>query len=62
MEVIKVIQRQEPAKLDQGSDRGRRETWSHSGSPLKGGQKGIAERKGEVRDASKIVARASGLM
>ena len=52
-------------RLDQGSDRGRGEEWSHSGFVLKGEPEGTAEckeSKREVRNASRAVARAPGLM
>lgn len=52
-------------RLDQGSDRGRGEEWSHSGFVLKGEPEGTAEckeSKREVRNASRAVARAPGPM
>lgn len=65
MEVIKIIQRQDPERLDQGSDRGRGDERSYTGLVLKGELEGTAEwheSKREVRDASKILARAPGPM
>lgn len=65
IKVKKVIQRQDPERLGQGSDRGRGEEWSHSVFVLKGEPEGTAEcreSQKEVRNASKTVARAPGPM
>ena len=65
MEVIKIIQRQDPERMDEGCDRGRGEERSYTGFVLKGELEGTAEwneSKREVRDASKILARAPGPM
>lgn len=60
---MKVIQRQDPKGLGQGSDRGRGEKWSHSRYILKTEPTGFAEwneRKEEVKDECQLVTRAPG--